>query len=605
MKRSLISRYLPAFLLVLVMAIGFFSVFISSRMDTLLMNMYRDHLAQTAEMVEVLLTPRGGIPECREMNARFASAETSARLTVIMPDGSVIIDSHHDVALLDNHADRPEIQKAFSGKPAYSERWSDTLKMDMLYYAMPVAGDGEITFVIRTSIPLKDTGVVRRTVRTSVAVTGFIILLAASFFFWIIHRKTSIPLEQIRDAAHHYAEGELEYPLYIDGPPGIRLLAEDIQTMGRDLIKRINLVTRQRNELEAIFSSMIEAVVVLDENLDIKAINPAACTLAGMKQEDTLDRRLIEVLRSSALEACTLKVLKERKSAGMEMLYTTPVTPEAPANGAVRERTLQVHGSVFQTGRLGKKDEPSHLRVLLVLHDISELKRLEQIRKDFVANVSHELRTPITSLKGYVETLMDGAIDDRETALGFLGIIASQTERINAIVTDLLSLSRLEQAGCSLETEPVPLRGLAESALRVCRRKADEKEISLDISCPDGLTADVNSLLIEQALVNLVDNAIKYSEKKSSVRLDIRQEGGYALIRVEDSGCGIPAKDIPRLFERFYRVDKARSRDLGGTGLGLAIVKHIALAHNGLVDVESTEGEGSVFTIRIPLTVKA
>ena len=604
MKKSLISRYLPAFILVLAAAVTLFALFIDSRMNRTLTGMYREHLAQTAELLEVTLTTRGDGPNFARMANRFESTTTSTRLTIIFPDGTVVADSHHDAALLDNHANRPEIRRAFSGTPAYSTRWSDTLEMEMLYYAIPVRVNETITYVIRTSIPMKDVAQVHRTVRSSVLITGFIILLAASLFAWLIHRKTSTPLEMIRDAAGHYAKGELEYPLHVDGPPGIRDLAGDIQAMARELIHRVNLVTRQRNELEAIFSSMIEAVVVLDENLNIKAANPAACSLAGMSLDDTLNKRLIEIFRNSDLEELATDILEDKIPVESEIVFTIPLTPEKQVNGIGRERVLQVHGSVFKTGRLGKSEETTHSRILLVLHDISELKRLEQIRKDFVANVSHELRTPITSLKGYIETLLDGALEDRETAVHFLEIIASQTERINAIVTDLLSLSRLEQAGSSLETEVVPLRGLAESALRVCRRKAEEKDIHVELSCPEGLKAELNALLMEQAIVNLVDNAIKYSDPGSTVEVVIEQKEEFISILVKDWGCGIPAIHISRLFERFYRVDKARSRELGGTGLGLAIVKHIAMAHNGHVDVNSVEGKGSVFAIRIPASIE-
>lgn len=604
MKRSLLSRYLPAFILILAGTVIIFALFMNRRMSTTLMGMYSENLSRTAELMEIVLAAQCDDPHFEDMNARFAAAETSTRLTIILPDGTVAADSHYDVARLDNHADRPEIKKAFRGTPAYSDRWSDTLRMEMLYYALPVTLDGKIAYVIRTSMPIKDISAVKRAVGSGVVITGLIVLLTASLFSWLVHRKTSIPLQQISEAIHHYATGELEYPLHIDGPPGIRSLSNDVQAMAAELIRRINLVTRQRNELEAIFSSMIEAVVVLNENMVIKAINPAAARLAGLTRDGCLGKRFIEVFRNSELEQFTLALLNNTEPAETEISFSMPLASEKSSNGISRERSLQVHGSLFRTAKIETSEEPVHSRLLLVLHDISELKRLEQIRKDFVANVSHELRTPITSLKGYVETLLDGAVDDKETAVNFLNIIASQTERINAIVADLLSLSRLEQAGNSLETEPVPIRGLAESAIRVCRRKAEEKNISVDLTCPEGLMVEANSLLIEQALVNLVDNAVKYSDSNDPVRLIIETSEDSVVIRVEDQGCGIPEKDIPRLFERFYRVDKARSRELGGTGLGLSIVKHIALAHNGSVDVHSIEGRGSVFVLRLPLSAE-
>ena len=601
MKKSLISRYLPAFLLLLAGTVLLFSVFITRSMSNTLTAMYHANIARTADLVGAVLFSRDDAPDFEKMTNRFAFREMSVRLSIIRPDGVVAADSHYDISLLDNHADRPEVRRALAGTPTYSVRRSDTLKLDMLYYALPVLQSGEIAWVIRTSVPMQDITAVRRTIRSSVSVIGLIILSIASIFSLLIHRRTSEPLERIRIAANHYAKGELEYPLTIDGPPGIRDMAEDMRSMARELITRINLMTRQRNELEAVFSSMVEAVLVLDENLVIKAINPAACSLAGYPREEALNRLLIEVFRNSELRDFAADILSERQPMEREIVFSMPVVTGKPVHGGRRERFLQVHGSIFKKGNLGQIDTVSHYRILLVLHDISELKRLEQIRKDFVANVSHELKTPITSLKGYVETLLDGAIDEKETAVEFLRVVASQTERINAIVSDLLSLSRLEQGGAALETEDVPIRGMVESALRVCRRKAEERNIRLELVCPDDIMIHVNSLLIEQALVNLVDNAIKYSENDARVMVRVEKRDGILSVAVEDSGCGIPEKDIPRLFERFYRVDRARSRELGGTGLGLAIVKHIAWAHKGDVSVESAEGAGSVFTISIPL----
>ncbi|MBN2051298.1 MAG: ATP-binding protein, partial [Spirochaetales bacterium] len=322
--------------------------------------------------------------------------------------------------------------------------------------------------------------------------------------------------------------------------------------------------------------------------------------LAGCSEDEALKRRLIQVFRSSELDRWVGNLVSRGESWEKELHYAIPPKEDLKDTVTPRERFLQVHGSVFRAGMKDAAEEKSDGRVLLVLHDITELKRLEQIRKDFVANVSHELKTPITSLKGYVETLLDGALDDRPKAEEFLRIIASQTERINAIVTDLLSLSRLEQAGSTLEKEPLPGRSLLESALGVCRRKAEEKRITFDLVCPEELFVPANTLLIEQALVNLIDNAVKYSNAGSVVRLTAKNEGKTVTFQVEDSGCGIPEKDLPRLFERFFRVDRARSRELGGTGLGLAIVKHIALAHGGSVGVSSVEGKGAVFTLRIP-----
>jgi two-component system phosphate regulon sensor histidine kinase PhoR len=241
---------------------------------------------------------------------------------------------------------------------------------------------------------------------------------------------------------------------------------------------------------------------------------------------------------------------------------------------------------------------------LIVLHDITRLRHLEEVRRDFVANVSHELRTPITSIKGFIETLMDGGFEDEENARRFLQITLRQVNRLDAIIGDLLVLSRIERGfeEQRIELAPESIRGALQAAIEMCEKKAADKAVKIELACPEDLTGEINAALLEQAVVNLLDNAIKYSNSAAVVEVIATGEATELVIRVKDQGCGIDAQHLPRLFERFYRVDKARSRELGGTGLGLAIVRHIALAHRGSVSVESTVGVGSTFCLRLPMS---
>ena len=240
--------------------------------------------------------------------------------------------------------------------------------------------------------------------------------------------------------------------------------------------------------------------------------------------------------------------------------------------------------------------------MLVVLHDNTRLRHLEEVRRDFVANVSHELRTPITSIKGFIETLVDGAFEDKENAHRFLQIMLRQVNRLDAIICDLLMLSRIERGSEEqrIELSPESIRGVLQAAIEMCEKKAVEKAVDVELICPNELTGEINAALLEQAVVNLLDNAVKCSNPEAAVEVSAACEGAELVIRVKDQGCGIDAQHLPRLFERFYRVDKARSRELGGTGLGLAIVRHIALAHRGSVSVESTVGVGSTFCLRLP-----
>ncbi len=270
---------------------------------------------------------------------------------------------------------------------------------------------------------------------------------------------------------------------------------------------------------------------------------------------------------------------------------------------------IQLHGNeekIFQAVGSALLDADNNkIGVLAVLNDITQNRKLENIRKEFVANVSHELKTPITSIKGFVETLRDGAIKDTEKAVEFLNIVARQADRLTSIIEDILSLSRIEQEAENeeIKTSPTELKGVLESAIGNCKPGIIENNIELTLECDDNLIVNINAPLIEQAVTNLIDNAVKYSPG-GKIAITAKEIGGEVQISVADNGCGIEAEHLPRLFERFYRVDKARSRKLGGTGLGLAIVKHIVNAHHGRVGVESTPGKGSTFTIYLPIENK-
>jgi two-component system, OmpR family, phosphate regulon sensor histidine kinase PhoR len=276
----------------------------------------------------------------------------------------------------------------------------------------------------------------------------------------------------------------------------------------------------------------------------------------------------------------------------------SPVDGDIQIRG-MHDRWVSAHGTVLHDPQQGK------IGVLIVLHDVTRLRHLEEVRRDFVANVSHELRTPITSIKGFIETLVDGAFEDKENAHRFLQIMLRQVNRLDAIICDLLTLSRIERSSEEqmIEVAREPIRGVLQAAIEMCEKRAIDKRVQIQLNCSSDLVGQINAALLEQAVVNLLDNAVKYSNPETVVEVRAACEGEELAIRVQDRGCGIEAQHLPRLFERFYRVDKARSRELGGTGLGLAIVRHIVLAHRGSVTVESTVGVGSTFCLRLPMSL--
>ncbi len=363
---------------------------------------------------------------------------------------------------------------------------------------------------------------------------------------------------------------------------------EVASTMSRELEEQIETITQQRNEHLAVLSSLLESVFAVGLDEKILSINPAGESLLGIESGSALGRQLPEVVRNYRLQELFRESLRsEGVVEGDVTLYEQ------------NEKIVELYGTSLNDAQ-GEK-----LGAFIVLNDVTQVRRLERVRKDFVANVSHELRTPLTSIKGFVETLLEGAIERKEDARRFLEIANRHVDRLNAIIENLLNLSRIEEGTerKGLEVEMQDIDHVVRSALRVCETKAEEKEVRLELERTGEMMASVNSGLLEEAIVNLVDNAIKYSERGDLVRIRLKDSESEFAVEVEDEGCGVSSEHMNRIFERFYRVDQGRSRKEGGAGLGLAIVKHVALAHRGRVNVSSNLGKGSTFSLHFPKTL--
>lgn len=517
---------------------------------------------------------------CREL-ARTASA----RITVIRPSGEVLADSELPAAARENHGDRPEVRAALEGQTGQEIRHSFTLQKRMIYVALPLREGDRIVGVVRLAAPVDVPSEALRATRYRLAVGALVVAALAVGVGYLVFRRVARPLESIRREAERYARGDLARRLPVPEPHGLGEIAQAMNEMRAQLEERMQAVLRQRNELEGVLSSMVEAVVAFDTDQRIINLNRAAAELFDVGAAGAAGRSVQEVLRNPDVQRLIRQTLASR----------VPLEGEVTVHRR-GERVLQAHGTPLRDGS-GRQ-----IGGLLVLNDITRLRRLENARRDFAANVSHEIRTPLTSITGYVETLLDGALDDRDDARRFLDIIRSQADRLNNLVDDLLELARIEgeEEREAPAHEPVRLRKLLENAVQTCAVGAAAKSIRVDIACREDATARINEALIGQAVVNLLDNAIQYSTPGSSVEIEAEVADGEAVIRVRDHGCGIEPDHIPRLFERFYRVDPARSRKRGGTGLGLAIVKHIVGMHGGRIDVESAPGRGSVFTLHLP-----
>lgn len=414
---------------------------------------------------------------------------------------------------------------------------------------------------------------------------GAVAAVAAALLCRVVELAVNPALLRMREAAQCFAEGELGHKLHAAESQEFAELAEALNAMARRLDERIDALLRRNNEQEAVLTSMVEGVLAVDTEERVISLNSAAGRLLGANPKEMQGKSLQEVVRNADL----------RRFVASALICKQPVEGDVVLRNA-RDRVLQANGTALRDP-LGRG-----IGAVIVLNDVSRLRQLENMRRDFAANVSHELKTPITSIKGFVETLLDGAMRDPDDAERFLRIVARQADRLNAIIEDLLSLSRIEKEAeaADIVLQRVPLEETLSAAMHNVETKAAERGIRILLSGEPKAEARINPPLLEQAVTNLLDNAIKYSEQGGQVELRVAKRDNEVLIEVRDQGCGIPEEHLSRLFERFYRVDKARSRKLGGTGLGLAIVKHIILAHRGQVAVESVPESGSTFTIRLP-----
>ena len=518
---------------------------------------------------------------------RSLAPEIDTRLTLILESGVVLADSAiEDPSTLPHHRNRPEVLDAERSGIGFSKRHSVTMQTDLMYAAVPIRSDGNLLGFARAATPLSILSDLVSRLRRTAFLTGLAAVVVALTLGHLFGRKLNSRISKMVSAAESVALGDDNRSLQAHPDDELGKLAMAFNQVTRESRERLDIISTDKNKLLAILGSMVEGVIAVDRDEQVIHLNHKAAEVLQIDQVEAPSKRLWELTRNPEIQASMLRALTEGKPGRTELRLESgerPVVVEL-LTSALRDSKGSISGAVG------------------VLHDITEIHRLETIRRDFVANASHELKTPITAIRGLIETLIEDPKIDPATRTRFQERISVQADRLTALVSDLLTLSQLESMTRSESWSVMDLRNTLTSSLKTIAQAVDERNMRLEVRSPEQpvrVRGDAQALA--QALRNLLDNAIKYTPDGGQIQVELRTDDGQALFSVRDDGIGIEERHLNRIFERFYRVDKARSRVLGGTGLGLAIVKHMAQVHGGQVSVESHLGKGSTFQIQLPL----
>jgi two-component system phosphate regulon sensor histidine kinase PhoR len=531
------------------------------------------------------VAPSPGRPEdlsaLRDWVAQMGASGT--RVTVITADGHVLADSQSDAQTMENHATRPEIMEAMAKGDGRSIRHSVTIKRDLLYYAVRQSTSAGPPYILRFALPLEAVDEILNSFRKRLWVASFLILLIAGGISLLLSRSLTGRVERLEEFSRRVADGDFR-PLPRDGSgDALEALGISLNRTAARLERTIHTLTEERNLSSAILGSMVEGVAVVNGSERLVFANSGFAEILGLDVPPTSGSGLVEVVRQTELVEAVRKVL-----GGEPRVQSEIVT------GTLRQHYFAITVAAVRAGET--------TGAVVVLHDITELRKLERVRRDFVANVSHELRTPLTAIQGFAETLLAGAIDDPQNRTRFLEIILEHSRRLARLTDDLLMLSKMDAERLELEIRRLPVPQIIQSCLETAQRRASEKDLRISLNMPQGLP-DIagDRRRLAEVLQNLLDNAIQYTLPGGQILVSAEKGEGEVILTVSDTGIGIPKADQPRIFERFYRVDVARSREAGGTGLGLAIAKHLVDVHGGRLWVDSEVGQGSQFHFSVPL----
>ncbi|WP_210023352.1 MULTISPECIES: ATP-binding protein [unclassified Paenibacillus] len=524
--------------------------------------------------------------------AKMLKQSADARVTFIRADGKVMGDSDSNPDQMENHLDREEIVEAASSKVGYATRHSSTVDRNLLYVAVPVIEEGQTIGFLRLAMSLEDVEASVRNLWFALILGLLTVFLVAGLISYRVAYGITRPIELMTSVAQQITDMNYKYRVRLKKKDEIGKLGDAINHMADSLQLQMNRILEDENRLKSVLENLISGVVMIDGEGEIVLLNRSAEEFLGFSSKELLGKKFDQAKQQFEFTQLIQECIDTRENIRDEMIFYYP-----------EERILEINlNPIFQSDK-------QWAGLLIVLHDITSVRRLERMRSEFVANVSHELKTPIAAVKGFTETLLAGALDDKETARSFLKIIFDESERLNRLIGDILELSKIESKRIPLQYSPIHLESFIGNCLHLMKTEAKKKSIELEVEVPQNSYMEADEDRLRQILMNLLSNGINYTPEGGKVKVKVEQltsgpesmEVDTIRFTIMDTGIGIPRKDLPRIFERFYRVDKGRSRISGGTGLGLSIVKHLVELHKGTIRVESEVLVGTKFIIDMPL----
>ncbi len=580
--QTLSGRIITAYTVLIITSLGVIGLYLADTVRSSYLTNLTDQLRAEASLAAQSVAPAlVGTPDTAPLNASatLLGEALGVRVTVLAADGTVLADTWEDPSRMESHASRPEVVRALQSGMGTEIRVSASANQELLYVAVPIVRDGSTVGVARLAVPMaqvhRDLEPIYWTVALSILIVA---TLSIALGAWLA-RRTSRSVRAVAEAARRLTAGDLEHRVQSGSSRETQELADSFNRMAASLRATFQDLSAERDKLSALLNTMGDGVVVVGDEGRIRLLNNAAERLLGVRASQAEGRRFIEVARDYELQGLISQALTTRRPQQMEVQLTRS------------QRVLSAISTPLTT-----TDEPG---VLFTFHDLTQSRQIETTRREFVSNVSHELRTPIASIKAMVETLETGALEQPKAARNFLGRIHRQVDDMNALVEDLLELSRLESTRELPEVRPLALREVVEDVCGHFQDRARAQGVRLNLSIGDGLPpVNAEEQRLRRIVTNLIDNAIKFTPQGGDITISARADGAYVVVQVKDTGVGIAPEHLPHIFERFYKVERSRREE--GTGLGLAIAKHAVQSLGGDISVESREGEGSTFTFTIP-----